>query len=205
MLRPGFAARIRPTPGSAPMSARFAASAPKECSAGIVPIAAANWCAGRSGRPTGCCAIRRRRAGSSSRKDAPGRDLARIPPRAGAALYRDGRAARRQRARGGGRRRHPSRSRPARDLGARGGARRRAPRAGRASAIGYTDALGIAPLRAGDRRALPDAIRGRGRPRRGRRHDRLVGRVPARLSRRVRARRPGGARGARAIRPTATS
>ena len=30
--------------------------------------------------------------------------------------------------------------------------------------IGYTDALGIAPLRAGDRRPLPRAIRGRGRP-----------------------------------------
>ena len=49
----------------------------------------------------------------------------------------------------------------------------------------------------GDRRALSGAIRGCGRPRRDRRHHRIVGGVPARVSRRVRTRRPGRARRAR--------
>ena len=175
------------------MSARFAASAPKECSATIVPIAPANWCAGRSGRATGCCATRHRRAGSSSLKDVPGRDFARVPAGLGTALYRNGRAARRQRAGGCGRRRDPSRSRPAGNLGARGGARSRSPRSGERADRLYRCARHRA-VAAGDRRPLPDAIRRRRRSRRGRRHDRLVGRLSARLSRRLRAWRPSGAR-----------
>ena len=119
-----------------------------------------------------------------------------IPPRPRAALHRDGRAARRQRARGRGRRRHPSRSRPAGNSGARTGARSRPPRARRRADRLHRCARHRA-VAAGDRRPLPGAIRRRRRSRRGRRHDRLVGRVSARLSRRLRARRPGRARGPR--------
>ena len=63
--------------------------------------------------------------------------------------------------------------------------------------IGYTDALGIAPLREAIARHYRCAVRRCGRPGRDGRHDRLVGRLSAGVSRRVRGRRPGRAGGAR--------
>ena len=60
----------RSTRASARTNARSAAIAPRGCSAGDARIAAANWCGGRSGRPTGCCATRPRQSGSSRRRAA---------------------------------------------------------------------------------------------------------------------------------------
>ena len=129
-----------------------------------------------------------------------------LPPRAGPAVHRDGCAARRASARGGGRTRSSisKSASPARRRRRRCSMRRaaRSPQ----DRIGYTDALGHRGVaRRRSPRHYRDAIRRRGRPGRDRRHDRLVGRVSARLSRRVRARRPGRAGGARAIPPIATS
>ena len=91
------------------------------------------------------------------------------------------------RRRGGGSSTWRSASRPRR--------RRRAARAAAQAAlggpVGYTESLGIAPLRRAHRRPLPRALRHRprSRPRHG--DDRLVGGLHARLSRHVRAGRPG--------------
>ena len=133
--------------GSVRSSARSAATAPKACSAGVAPIAAANWCAGRSARRTGCSIIRPRHDASSSRKDAPGHDSTRVPTGARAAVHRDGRAARRQSSveAAGADVIHlevgqPGSSAPEPVLEA-------ARRALADERIGYTDALGIAPLR----------------------------------------------------------
>ena len=71
--------------------------------------------------------------------------------------------------------------------------------------LGYTETPGIAPLRAGDRPALPPPLRDGRRPRGRRRHHRLVRRIPARVPVRVRRRRPRRAGTARAIRRTGTS
>ena len=165
------------------------------------PIAAANWCGGRSGRPIGYCVTRPDPAGVKPAGCAPAgvpvpRCRAALPPRAGPAVHRDGHAARRQRARGGGPFGHPSRSRPARHAGAAGGARGGARRRWRriASAIPTRSASRRCARRSPGITASNTASRS----------------IPARsssppvrrrrfscLSRRVRARRPGRAGGAR--------
>ena len=129
----------------------------------------------------------------SARAEAPG----------GAAVSRDGdeprrRAARRQRPRG-----DPPRGRPTRDGRARAGRRCRSGRARSTARLHERTGAGAAPAPA--RRALPRSARRRRRP--GTRADRVgrVGRLHARVPRRVRAGGPGRRASSPATRATATA
>ena len=183
----------RSTPGSARSNARFATTAPRASLTAAAPIAAANWCAGRSGHPTDCCVTRPRRAGYLSRKDALGHDPAGVAARARPALHCDGCPARCQRARGRRRRCDSSRSRSAERPGARARPRSR-PTGAEIGADRLHRRAGHRTFAEGDRRALPGAVRSLGRPCRSRRDDRLLGSLSARLSRCLRTGRSGGRR-----------